>query len=439
MRIAVVNWSRRKVGGTETYLSLIIPELVRRGHTVAFWHETDKPLNREQIALPAEVPAWCVSTLGEQRALDALRDWQPDLIYTHKVMSPRLEAKTLKIAPAVFFAHDYYGTCISGAKTFKNPQVIPCSRRFGWKCLLHYYPHRCGGLSPVTMLRLFRLQSRRLELLREYKAILTHSMHMRAEYLKHGFPPERVHNPSYYAHGAEKFSSGAEDDQLGISPLATAEATPLETQEKRLGHHLLFTGRMDLLKGGRTFIEALPQIRSALGRPLRVTFAGDGPDRIAWERNASKAERKVDGLKIEFVGWVERNQLETLYQDCDLLVFPSLWPEPFGLAGPEAGFHGVPVAAFDVGGVPDWLIDGVNGHLAPGDPPTTAGLAQAVIKCLRDPTDHRRLCHGAVRIAQQFNLKNHLTVLMTVFEKIVYPGLDSLCPERTITDKDTER
>src|SRR2546423_8225430 len=39
------------------------------------------------------------------------------------------------VAPAVFFAHAYYGTCISGAKTFKRPTVTPCDRRFGPKCL----------------------------------------------------------------------------------------------------------------------------------------------------------------------------------------------------------------------------------------------------------------------------------------------------------------
>ena len=209
MRIAVVNWSRRKAGGTETYLSLIIPELARRGHALAFWHEVDSPANREQIELPDGVPSWCVQTLGPRRALDELRDWRPDLIYTHSLLTPRLEAETLKIAPAVFFAHAYYGTCISGAKTFKNPEVTPCDRRFGRACLLQYFPRRCGGLSPLTMVRLFRLQSERLKLLCEYEAILTHSSHMHAEYLKHDLSPDRVHNLSYYAHSTGRHLSGA--------------------------------------------------------------------------------------------------------------------------------------------------------------------------------------------------------------------------------------
>ena len=77
-------------------------------------------------------------------------------------------------------------------------------------------------------------------------------------------------------------------------------------------------------------------------------------------------------MAIEFVGWVNAQQADVLLTDCDVLVLPSLWPEPFGLVGSEAARHGVPVVAFAVGGITEWLTDGVNGYLAPGDPPSAA-------------------------------------------------------------------
>ena len=61
---------------------------------------------------------------------------------------------------------------------------------------------------------------------------------------------------------------------------------------------------------------------------------------------------------------------------------PSVWPEPFGLVGLEAVSAGIPVAAFDVGGVREWLAPGVNGALAPADPPTAEGFAQALERTL---------------------------------------------------------
>ena len=43
MRIAVVNWSRRRAGGVETYLGGVLPDLLRAGHDVAFCHEVGVP------------------------------------------------------------------------------------------------------------------------------------------------------------------------------------------------------------------------------------------------------------------------------------------------------------------------------------------------------------------------------------------------------------
>ena len=417
MRVAVVNWSRRKVGGTETYLGNIIPALTERGHSIALWHEIDRPHKREPIELPPGVPSWCVEELGAEKALRALRRWEPDIIYTHSLMKPELEAATLRVAPAVFFAHAYYGTCISGSKTFKRPEMRPCGRRFGPKCLAQYYPRRCGGLSPLTMLRLYRLQSRRLELLHRYHAILTHSLHMHDEYVAHGLSPEKVHYLSYYAHSSS--ARYREPPEESPRPESFDDAAATETPEKRKPYLcLLFAGRMESLKGGHLLIDSLEEVSDALSSPLRVTFAGDGPERIRWERSAAQVERRADRIKIEFTGWVRRERMESLYRECDLLVFPSVWPEPFGLAGPEAGLHGIPVAAFNVGGVPEWLADGVNGYTAPGDPPTARGLAQAIIKCLRDEETHRSLRRGAAKTAEQFSLNTHLNSLTKVFDEI---------------------
>ena len=421
MRIAVINWTRRRVGGVETYLNTIIPELVQAGHEVAFWSEADEPAERAQIGLPPGSPAWCVSELGAERALRELHDWQPGITYTHHLSNPKLEAETQRIAPSVFFAHDYYGTCISGDKTFKFPVVKPCDRRFGWQCLVHYFPHRCGGLSPVTMMSLYHLQSSRNKLLHKYDAIVTHSNHMLAELIKHGLSPQSAYNFPYYVQ---------QRNQSHVSPKLNRETKSASNvdlnhrdlnfakQDSTSALRLLFSGRMELLKGGHVFLEALPLVAEALRRPLHVVFAGEGRERQVWEQQAAELHRRLPELEIEFPGWVDRSGMDHLLDSCDLQVVPSLWPEPFGLVGPEAGLRGVPAAAFSVGGVPDWLIDGVNGYLAPGDPPTARGLAEAIVRCLRDPSEHAKLRQGAVTVAEQFSIKSHLAALMDVFEHV---------------------
>jgi hypothetical protein len=102
MRIAIVHWSRRKAGGAESYLEIVIPALASLGHEIVFWHEVDEPAGHESIALPENIPVWCARSLGATCALQALRDWRPDLIYAHGVHDTALEAEVLRIAPVVF-------------------------------------------------------------------------------------------------------------------------------------------------------------------------------------------------------------------------------------------------------------------------------------------------------------------------------------------------
>jgi len=411
MRIAVANWSSRKAGGTEAYLDEVVSELSAIGNDVAFFHELDVPSDRARIKLPQATPRWCVAQSGDACALAALREWRPDIVYAHKIRDVWLMEQACQGIPCVFFMHDYDGICISGAKTFKFPVTRPCSRTFGWQCLMHYFPHRCGGRSPVTMWQLFRKQSQRLEFIRRCAAVVTHSSHMRDELLRNGFSPEVVHRSSYLVP-----PTALNIDALAATREECSEGPyPRRTTQRRL----LFVGRMDGLKGGLILIKALPSIANALSRQIHLRFAGDGPDRALWERRARRLQAVDSRISIEFNGWLDERAMEDVFIESDLLVVPSLWPEPFGRVGPEAGLRSLPAAAFAVGGIPDWLIDGVNGFLAPGDSPTAEGLAKAAVKCLSDPAVHERLRQGALKVANHFNVSNHIVQLVQVFEDVL--------------------
>ena len=408
MRIAVVNWNRRREGGVETYLDIIISALHQAGHDIAFCHEIDQPPERSPIRLPQEAPSWCAGHLGIERTVAALREWRPDVIYSHNLASVELERQILKIAPAVFFAHAYQGTCISGSKTFTMPAPNPCQRRFGWQCFLHFYPRRCGGLNPVTMVSLYRTQASRLALIKQYNVVLTNSDHMRAEYIRHGIPTGRVITVRYC-----------------VKPLrANIDQDPsvlIDKTSSRSDWRLAFAGRMDALKGGSLLLKLLPLLRSRAARPLHVTLAGDGPCRRDWEAIALQVQRSTADVKIEFPGWLTDGQLAPLFDASDLFIMPSLWPEPFGMVGVQAGLQGLPVAAFDVGGIPTWLVDGVSGHLAPGDPPTAEGLVEAILKCLSNHAHYSDLRRGAIAVAQRFTVEKHLRELTKILEEAVRP------------------
>ena len=401
MRIAVLNWTRRRVAGAEAYLASVIPALRGAGHAVVLVSEVDQPVVHEAITLDGS--GWCVSAMGRDRVFEELRRWQPDVLYGNGLLSSSLEATFLELAPAAFIAHGFYGTCISGAKSFKAPLARGCNRRFGWPCLLHYYPHRCGGLNPVTMVRDYRQQRTRLRLLRRYAAVVTYSRRMESEYLQHGIPREQLHRVQWCV------------EDRGERGLATVRSPDLHSDDRS---HLVFLGRMESPKGGHLLIRALPAVRAALGRDLRVTFGGDGSQRSTWEREARRLRARHTGIDITFTGWLPLDERDALLIESDLLVVPSVWPEPFGQVGIEAGRWGVPAAGFAVGGIPDWLESGVNGFLAPGDPPTPQGLAEAIFNCLRDADTLASLRRGAMKLAARWSVAAHLARLEPILASI---------------------
>lgn len=393
MRVAVVSWTIRHVGGVESYLSTVIPALRAQGLDVAFFHETERPLDRALINT-AGVPIFNAERDGVDAAVAELTRWKPDVIYGHGLRDPQTVERLTALAPSVTFIHTYLGTCVSGTKTHTRPDPVPCAKRFGAMCLVHYFPRGCGGSSPITMWQLYRREGRQLAALRKQSAVITHTAHMQRELSEHGVNADVI---PYV--------------------VSIAGADWAHTGEKSCD--LLFAGRMDRLKGGMLLLEALPRVREALAQTVRVVFAGDGPDRDRWETRARAMEAADRNISIAFVGWTDEIRLTRLMLESRLLVVPSVWPEPFGSVGMAAARYGVPAAAFAVGGIPQWLHDGVNGHLAPGTPPTADGLADAIVRCLSDPRHYEALSRAARRMAAAFTMERHLPPLITILQRAI--------------------
>ncbi|MCY1074477.1 glycosyltransferase family 4 protein [Archangium lansingense] len=384
-RILLVARHRAVVGGVESHLRTLLPLLQARGHSPGLLVEHDAAPGQARIDEGLGIPVWSTAALGRQGVLEAVAGWRPDRVYQHGVQDLRLEEALLERYPALLFLHAYYGTCISGMKRHAFPRPVPCQRVLGPACLVHYLPRRCGGRSPLTALREYRYQQRRLALARRYGTVVVGSRAMREEYLRHGLSASQVVC-------VPLFGDGAPDPEPPAS-------RPLSGQ-------VLMVGRLTELKGGVELVRALPEARAALGRELELVVAGDGPERPRMEAEA--AARRVP---VRFAGWVDSAGREALMRRADLLAVPSVWPEPFGMVGVEAGGVGLPSVAFAVGGIPDWCEPGVSGELAPGDPPTSEGLAGAIVRALADAGHHARLREGAWRMAGRFNAGAHVDAL----------------------------
>lgn len=151
---------------------------------------------------------------------------------------------------------------------------------------------------------------------------------------------------------------------------------------------LLYVGRIDPRKGIETAISALQHCGNA-----RLDVIGGG-DPMHRDQLCELAKRLGVLDRVRF-GERSRDRVADAYRDADVLVFPVVWEEPWGLVPLEAMACGTPVVATGTGGSAEYLEHERNCLLfAPGD---AVGLSHAVERLAGDqPLRERLIRNGTV-------------------------------------------
>ena len=140
----------------------------------------------------------------------------------------------------------------------------------------------------------------------------------------------------------------------------------------------MFVGRDWQRKGGPTLLRAFAQVRKI--RPnATLTIAGCTPDVGA-----------QPGIKV--VGDVPEHELPVYCQQAAIFCLPTHL-EPFGIATIEAMHYGLPVLTTNIGAMPDFVDDGVNGYMV--NPGNDQMLAAYMLQLLQDPQLAAEMGHAA--------------------------------------------
>jgi glycosyltransferase involved in cell wall biosynthesis len=171
------------------------------------------------------------------------------------------------------------------------------------------------------------------------------------------------------------------------------------------GPLVLYAGKHSLGKGTVVLVQALEAIRAAVPD---VQFAFAGKDQAALPA----------GADVHAVGELPQRTLFALYLAADVVVVPSIWPEPLSRVLLESMRFGRPVVATAVGGTAEAVEHGVTGLLVPRRDP--AALAAAVVELLRDPARRTRMgAAAAARAATVFDESRLAPSLVEAYESLV--------------------
>ena len=382
MRILVCTRHAEMLGGVETYLRRVIPLLRQRGHEIRIAVELPSRRPEDDWTRGLGISATLLQSADVAEA--EIAAFGPDVVFNHQVANLEVEQALVATGCASLFLHSYHGLCISGRRMHMFPRPTPCARKFGPACLALYLPRRCGGLDPLHAVGLYALQSNRLRCMGSYRRIVVPSESLRRLLLE----------------------AGLEDSRIAVVP-HFIEMEPLHSGEhSALGEPIvaLFLGRLTDEKGCLLLPKALQIAIRLSGRAIRLIVAGDGPLR-------SVLQRQLEANHINFAihGWVNEEERAEILTHSDLLIFPSVWLEPFGLAGIEAASYGVPAVGFPYGGVEDWLVPGVTGELAEAGTPSAEGLGRAIARAIATPEHLRELSRGARQQLTRFGVERHIS------------------------------
>jgi glycosyltransferase involved in cell wall biosynthesis len=134
-------------------------------------------------------------------------------------------------------------------------------------------------------------------------------------------------------------------------------------------------------------VELAVEAFTRLGLPLKV--AGDGPERDRL--------RRIAGPNIDFLGYVDDEEIQELLTGCLALIFPG--EEDFGIVPVEAMAAGRPVIGYGRGGLTESVVDRRTGLFF--SRPTVESLIDAVSRFSVSDFDPKRISKYAEKFSRE--------------------------------------
>lgn len=181
--------------------------------------------------------------------------------------------------------------------------------------------------------------------------------------------------------------------------------------EPGAGLRALFSGRLMPEKGLYDLLEAMAEVVKQADCILLI--AGEG------EIEADLRRRAADlGLqdRVEFLGFLDQEELGAVYARADMLVLPSYYGEGFPTVISEAMSHGLPIVTTPIRGAADHLVEGENVLFVPPHAPRE--VAAAILALAGDEPLRRRLGENNLVKVQDFAPERAVRDYLAVFEQV---------------------
>jgi glycosyltransferase involved in cell wall biosynthesis len=383
MRILLAHNRYQNLGGEDTVFDSEASLLEQHGHTVIKFLEDNRRIVNMNPLLLATNTIW--SEFSYKKLARVLMETKPDVAHFHNIfplLSPSVYSACRENKVPVIQELQNYRLLCPVATLLRNDHI--CEDCLGktppWPGILHacYRNSRAQTTIVAAMITIHRwLQTWK----NKVDLFITPSAFTRGKFIEAGFLPQKIIVcPNLFQ--------------------------PFSKEVKKKNQFVFFIGRLASEKG---FAIALSAWQYLDGIPLKVV--GDGP-------LLSEMQRWVQAQKlaqVEFLGWMDRQELAGCYAQARFLIYPSLYYETFGISISEAYSCGVPVIASRLGALAEIVEDGRTGLLfQAGD---AKDLASKVQWAWNHPKEMEEMGREARRVYEiKFSEERHYSILMSAYE-----------------------
>ena len=376
MRVLVVHNRYRLHGGEERAVELQVGALRRAGVAHALLERDSAEVSRREAAR-----ALWRGGRDEQDVAAAVHELRADVVHVHNML-PLLGPRALAAArdagaKVVLQLHNVRLFCAIGVAARDGGPCFRCHHRQTLPGLML----NCRGSLPEAAVYAASLARHQPAVLAGVDRFVVPSRYAAGQVVKLGLPAERV----------------------AVLPHFLPDAAFAQHSVADEGRYALLAARLSVEKGVDTAVEAA----ALSGVPLRV--AGEGPAAAHLRELVARLSAPV-----EFLGRLERDELQHQLAGAAMLVMPSRYHEFAGYAALEAMGAGVPVVVTTLGAPPE--LAGHEHSVAPNDPGDLAGRMSA----LWDDADRRGREGDALlaRASDRYGERRHVRALLTLYERL---------------------
>ncbi|UCC95711.1 MAG: glycosyltransferase family 4 protein [Candidatus Omnitrophota bacterium] len=387
LSIAHLHWGFPPIiGGVETHLTIILPQMVKMGHKVGLLTGAIEGIRGKYTYAGATIVRTPLMDLNwlYKRGLKGLNDeieevfssfldeTQPDVIHAHNMhYFSEVHARTLEQlakqrgVPLVITAHNVWDEIL----------FLELTHRIDWSHIIavsHFIKKEIIGIG-----------------VDDTKITVVH----------HGVDEEKFHPD--------------------IQPTTILEQYPQLKERKVIFH----PARIGLAKGCDTSIKAMSLVRERY--PDAMLVLAGSKNIIDWGGTQQKDIAYLVSLIKHFnleehvlIDMYSLDQVKELYAVSSVCLYPSTGPEPFGLTMLEAMASGKPMVVTNAGGMPEVVKDSINGFVIPVR--DFELLAAKVNTLLEDHRLRKRLGYTGRQMVESHYTKEQVTKeTISVYKKVL--------------------